>query len=378
MRKKLTIMCSVLLFFLCAGGAETYASGKKNIYIGLHDKMLPFTKEEAFIVNGQAVAPAEKLSYYLYMKQTINKNNGLYIFEKNGQQLVVNIKTKEALFNGKAVSPAVIYTENGKLYVGIRWLAEQFGFKVDYLSHHHTVRIYTAIGSKLSNEEFLAANQSFFDQINNAPPTPIAYVTFDDGPSAQSASILKILGDYQVKATFFYVEPNIRYHAEITKKAAAEGHYLALHSVTHKVNPLYNSPQNFINEMEKTDQTLKRVTGQSSILVRAPYGSVPYLKQPFRDAMVKKGYRLWDWDVDSEDWRYNASSKARILQNIQAGIQRQKKSGDQHVVILLHEKKITADMLPAILQYLKKEGYEMRAYNPSAHVVQNFWKDARL
>ncbi|MEK4028271.1 MULTISPECIES: polysaccharide deacetylase [Bacillaceae] len=380
MKRRLIIMCSFLLLFICAGGMPTHAAEKKNIYIGLHDKMLPFTTGEAFIINGQAVAPSEKLSRYLYIKETIKEKEGVYIFEKNGQQLKVNIKTKEALLDGKAVAPAVTYTENGKFYIGIRWIAEQFGFQADYLSEHKTVRLYTKAGSKLSNEEFLVANQPFFDRLKSPPPAkkPVAYVTFDDGPSAQSASILKTLASQQVKATFFYIEPNISRYGAAAKKAAAEGHYLALHSVTHKVNPLYKSPQNFINEMEKTNQTLKKVTGQSSVLVRAPFGSSPYLKQPFRDALVKKGYRLWDWDIDSEDWKYNTSSKARILQNIQAGIKLQKKKGDQNVVILLHEKKITAEMLPQILVYLKKEGYELKAYNPSAHVTQNFWKDGRL
>ncbi|KAB7707039.1 polysaccharide deacetylase family protein [Bacillus aerolatus] len=380
MRKKWMIMCVMMLFFLGVGGASASEVTKKNIYIGLHDKMLPFATGEAFIVNGQAVAPAEKLSRYLYMKQTGSPPKGDYTFEKGDQQLTFNLKTKAAFLNGKATTSAVTYMENGQLYIGIRWLVELFGFKVDYLSNHHTVRVYREAGAKLSNDQFLAANKSFFDRINSRPPTkgPIAYLTFDDGPSVHAASILKTLAAYKVKATFFYIEPNITKHASAAKQTAAEGHYLALHSVTHQVNPLYQSPQNFMNEMAKTNQTMKQVTGHSSVLVRAPFGSSPYLKQPFRDAMAKKGYRLWDWDIDSEDWRYSASSKARILQNIQAGIKQQKKRGDQHVVILLHEKKITADMLPQILQYLKKEGYQLQAYNPSAHIVQNFWKDARL
>ncbi|WP_049664174.1 polysaccharide deacetylase [Bacillus sp. FJAT-27231] len=380
MKRRFMLLCSLVLFFICAGGMPTYAAEKKNIYIGLHDKMLPFTTGEAFMIKGQAVAPSEKLAHYLYIKQTVNEKEGVYTFEKNGQQLKINTKTNTALLNGKAAAPAVTYTENGRFYIGIRWLAEQFGFQVDYLSQRSTVRIYTKVGAKLSNQEFLTANQPFFDRFNSDSPakTPTVYVTFDDGPSPQSASILNTLASYQVKATFFYVEPNIARYGAAANRAAAEGHYLGLHSVTHKVNPLYNSPQSFIGEMDQTNGTLKKVTGQSSVLVRAPFGSSPYLKQPFRDAMAKRGYKLWDWDIDSEDWKYNASSKARVLQNIQAGIAQQKKRGDQHVVILLHEKKITAEMLPQILDYLKKQGYQFQAYSPSAHIVQNFWKDSRL
>ncbi|WP_203363012.1 polysaccharide deacetylase [Bacillus sp. REN10] len=371
------LFCVLVLMF---AGSVSAAEHEKGIYLGLHDKMLPFVKGEAFIVDGQAVAPMAKLHQALYVKQSFNQKDGTYTLEKNGSKLVFNEITKEASFNGQKTTPAIIYKKNNEPYIGVHWVASHFGLKTDYLSSYQTVRIYSSQGARLSNEEFIQANQSFFDQNKPNPPSkkPIAYVTFDDGPNAYSASILNTLTAHKVKATFFYIEPNVRKYSEFAKRAAKEGHYLGLHSVTHQANRLYRSPQSFIGEMNQTQQTIKQVTGQSSMLIRAPYGSKPYLKQPYRNAMVQKGYRLWDWDVDSLDWKYSPSSKQRILQNIKAGIQQQKKLGDQHVVILMHEKQATADMLPSILDYLKKEGYELRAYNPSAHVTQNFWKDGRL
>lgn len=379
MRKWAAAIFFCILMFASAGTVSGVAQ-EKGIYLGLHDKMLPFAQGESFIVNGHAVASMAKLHRYLYVKQSFNQVDGTYILEKHGKKLTFNEVTKEASFNGKKTTPAILYTKNNELYIGIRWVAEHFGLKVDYLSASKTVRIYSSQGAKLSNEEFIQANQSFFDRNKPNPPSkkPIAYVTFDDGPNVYSASILSTLAAHKVKATFFYVEPNVRKYATFAKRAAKEGHYLGLHSVTHQANRLYRSPQSFMGEMNQTQQTVKQISGQSSILIRAPYGSKPYLKQPYRDAMVKKGYRLWDWDIDSLDWKYSPSAKYRILQNVKAGVQQQKKRGDQHVVILLHEKKATADILPDILNYLKKEGYELRAYDPAAHVMQNFWKDGRL
>ncbi|WP_338751042.1 polysaccharide deacetylase [Bacillus sp. FJAT-52991] len=366
------------------GGTVLGATQEKGIYLGLHDKMLPFAKGEAFIVNGQAVAPMAKLNKALYVKQSFNQVDGTYTLEKHGKKLIFNASTKEASFNGKKTTPAIIYMKNNEMYIGVRWVADHFGLKTDYLSAHQTVRIYSPQGAKLSNEEFIQANQSFFHpkapKPNPNPPSkkPIAYVTFDDGPSVYSASILNTLAAHKAKATFFYIEPNVRKYSTSAKKAAKDGHYLGLHSVTHQVNRLYRSPQSFMSEMNQTQQTVKQVTGQSSVLIRAPYGSKPYLKQPYRNAMAQKGYRLWDWDVDSLDWKHSPSTKNQILQNVKAGVQQQKKRGDQNVVILMHEKKATAEILPAILDYLKKEGYDLQAYNPSAHVTQNFWKDGRL
>ena len=66
----------------------------------------------------------------------------------------------------------------------------------------------------------------------------IVYLTFDDGPSAVTATILDTLKQYNVKATFFVTGVNgssgiAGKYGYLTKRAYQEGHTIALHSYSH-------------------------------------------------------------------------------------------------------------------------------------------------
>ncbi|WP_096186939.1 polysaccharide deacetylase family protein [Evansella halocellulosilytica] len=59
------------------------------------------------------------------------------------------------------------------------------------------------------------------------------YLTFDDGPSSASIEILDILDQFDAKATFFMLEPEMRTHPDIVNRTVKDGHAVALHCVTH-------------------------------------------------------------------------------------------------------------------------------------------------
>ncbi|HUV41737.1 MAG TPA: polysaccharide deacetylase family protein [Sedimentisphaerales bacterium] len=68
-------------------------------------------------------------------------------------------------------------------------------------------------------------------------------LTFDDGPGRKlTPGILKILGTYNVKATFFLLGKNIHRHPHIVRQIAAKGHEIGSHGYDHlhywKVSPL--------------------------------------------------------------------------------------------------------------------------------------------
>lgn len=102
--------------------------------------------------------------------------------------------------------------------------------------------------------------------------------------------------------------------------------------------------------------TLAKITGQHSTVIRVPYGSKPYMTTNYRKAMDAKGYQMWDWNVDSLDWKLlNGPKTANYTINQIKAIQ---KSGTSPL-ILFHDKATTADALPAVLSYLKENGYEL-------------------
>lgn len=93
----------------------------------------------------------------------------------------------------------------------------------------------------------------------------VAYLTFDDGPGKYTAELLDILKQQDVKVTFF-----------------------------------------LIREKPK--------------LTRPPYGSMPGLNEELRNKVVEGRFKVWNWTIDSLDWKYNnvpiESASINIAQNV--------------------------------------------------------------
>ncbi|WML24849.1 polysaccharide deacetylase family protein [Neobacillus sp. OS1-33] len=219
---------------------------------------------------------------------------------------------------------------------------------------------------------FFSTESTYASEIST---NKIVYLTFDDGPNRYTPKILDILKKKKAHATFFLIEGNIKRNPKTVQRMIKEGNYPALHSVSHDVHKLYRgSSNNVAIEMEKTRQTLLRVSKFNSRLTRAPYGSKPYMKKPLRDALAKRGFKMWDWDVDTLDWKYNRTRPTQITSRVKSGL----KGKRDPIVILFHDSRGTAEQLPIIIDYLRKKGYKLEVYDPNRHVVKNFWNDKRL
>lgn len=184
--------------------------------------------------------------------------------------------------------------------------------------------------------------------------TKTIYLTFDDGPSPYTSTILELLSSYNMKATFFMLEPNMRTYPEKLFEIIEEGHAPALHGVTHNVSKIYRSEQTVVDEMNTARQTLLDLTGSVTHLIRTPYGSAPYMKPTYKEAVKNAGYQLWDWTIDSEDWKYQSNEYvSRVIAQLE-----NYKYPDSPIVILLHDRKSTAEHLTSLLEYLKANGYQ--------------------
>lgn len=208
-----------------------------------------------------------------------------------------------------------------------------------------------------------------------------AYLTFDDGPSKNVTRILDILNHYDVKGTFFVLGSSIKNNInseEILNRMINEGHYIAMHSMTHDYKTLYgdNGPQNFVNEMNELKELIASLTdGFQSQLCRAPYGTGGGTFKPHHIAALKAaGLKCWDWDVDSLDWKYkNAADIMPIIKQ-----ETEMKKNKQNLVILFHEKDSTIEVLPQVIEYLQDQGYEILPYNPERHFPDNFFNSNEI
>ena len=80
-----------------------------------------------------------------------------------------------------------------------------------------------------------------------------------------------------------------------------------------------------------------------------------------------------DWNVDSTDASAGSIPAKQIIASVKAGCDPEK-----YNIILMHDsdaKGTTAEALPAIIKWAKKEGYEFRAMTPACptyhHKVNN-------
>ncbi|QWI73234.1 polysaccharide deacetylase (plasmid) [Bacillus mycoides] len=204
----------------------------------------------------------------------------------------------------------------------------------------------------------------------------VVYLTFDDGPGKYTDHLLDILKENNVKATFFLVGSSIKQYPDQVKREVNEGNYVGMHSLTHDANKLYKQGT-FISEMKEDQQLIANIIGYSPKLTRPPFGSKPYLSAQQKDELVQNHLKIWDWNLDSEDWKYNKmelkDSVPKIVQNVLSHA-----TGSREVVLIhdIHPQSVEA--VPLIIKGLKEKGYEFEVYNESSHFTLNFWNDNRL
>ncbi|MDZ5606201.1 polysaccharide deacetylase family protein [Bacillus pseudomycoides] len=210
----------------------------------------------------------------------------------------------------------------------------------------------------------------------NGQERKVAYLTFDDGPGKYTAELLNVLQQNGAKATFFLVGENAKQFPELVKREKEEGHYVGMHSMTHNFKKLYTNGE-YVNEMKEDQNLIANILGESPKLTRPPYGSMPGLNEALRNKTVEANFKVWDWTIDSLDWKYNKmpvdAASAQIVQNVLAGATK-----PQEVILMhdIHPQSVAA--VPAIIKGLKEKGYELEAYHEEEHFSVNFWHDKRI
>lgn len=180
------------------------------------------------------------------------------------------------------------------------------------------------------------------------------YLTFDDGPSANTEKILDILDRYDVKATFFVVGKENEASKEALQMIADRGHSLGMHSYSHKYAEIYDSEEAFGEDFSKIKDYIYEVTGTYSNLYRFPGGSSNTVSklpmEGFAEYLQEQEVRFFDWNVSSGDGGRKLLDVNTLTENCIEGITKRKES-----VILLHDsvdKSTTVEALPMIIENL--------------------------
>ncbi len=178
--------------------------------------------------------------------------------------------------------------------------------------------------------------------------SPIAALTFDDGPveSSDTASqILDTLHTYHIKASFFYCGSAItKTTSSEILRAYKEGHEIGNHTY-HHLDLTTLSKEAMLEEYTQTCNKLTQITGLTYFLTRAPYLSYnELLLQTLPSPLIGTS-------VDSKDWSGISASQiiSHVLNHIHDG-----------AIILMHENQPhTSTALPILIPQLLQLGYRL-------------------
>ncbi len=195
----------------------------------------------------------------------------------------------------------------------------------------------------------------------------VAYLTFDDGPSNNTHQILDILKQNNIKATFFVLGSQVEVFPETTNRIYNEGHYIANHGYSHKYSSIYQSPEQVLNEFNQCNQIVAKtinVPEYNSHLFRFPGGSVggkyAELKKQAITLLEQNDILHIDWNSLTGDSEKVNPTEEYLMDNLQKTTE-----GKNSLVILMHDaqaKKITAETLPKVIEYLQQQGYSFESF----------------
>ena len=218
-------------------------------------------------------------------------------------------------------------------------------------------KVDAADSQELTEEEASAdvqtlENQNVWSESSRTADSGIhkVYLTFDDGPSANTDQILDILDEYGVKATFFVVGKE-GYNDQY-RRIVEEGHTLGMHSYSHVYRDIYESVEAYGQDLEKLHTYLYELTGVDSRIVRLPGGSSNTVsKDKIQDIIAylgQQGMTYYDWNVSSGDAASGYVSAQQIADNVLNHVSEHHTS-----IVLMHDasgKNTTVEALPIILE----------------------------
>ncbi len=190
------------------------------------------------------------------------------------------------------------------------------------------------------------------------------YLTFDDGPSNVTRSILDVLNGYGVKATFFVMGERAEANPKLIKQILSEGHSIGNHSYSHDYNSVYGSLSSFKNEVKKCRDAIDSALGTKyeNLVFRFPGGYESLndedAKAAYRMALKGMGYKYIDWTCLTGDSETTTPTEEYLMNTLKMTVSHTV-TGD--IVVLMHDsatKEMTANTLPKVIEYLHNEGYE--------------------
>jgi len=189
-------------------------------------------------------------------------------------------------------------------------------------------------------------------------------LTFDDGPHEHTRNLVDYMRKQQdVKVTFFTVAEfhypfavETKEFQEAMKLAHDSGFQIASHTYFHKIP---SEESEFKKTLTDNDDFIESVTGDRPRYFRAPKGECTDEQQKNLD---KWGYRLIQWDTDTNDWdiESSGSEEKRVEDSINFLKQEFAKEKDNYLILMHDSQSYTVNKIaPWIIEKsgMKEKGY---------------------
>jgi peptidoglycan/xylan/chitin deacetylase (PgdA/CDA1 family) len=173
----------------------------------------------------------------------------------------------------------------------------------------------------------------------------IISITFDDGPDPEfTPQVLKLLAQYNAKATFFCIGHKIEKNPALFKSILEAGHTVGNHTYSHSKSFGFFRNSKVMEELQKTIDIVKILSGKEMNLYRPAFGVTnPNIEKAVQDLDLKS----IGWNVRSLDT--TPRNETMVLRRITSKVAK----GD---IILLHDTSAkTVAVLEQLLLFLQKK-----------------------
>lgn len=137
-------------------------------------------------------------------------------------------------------------------------------------------------------------------------------LTFDDGPGSRlTPAILKLLAEYNAKATFFLLGRNIAGREHIVRQIAAQGHEICSHGYDH-LHHWKISPVRAIRDINRGWRSIDEAIGakRKKYPFRPPYGRLNLVSWLYLSAL-RIPIVYWTFDV-GDTWPHDRRDSQRL------------------------------------------------------------------
>ena len=165
-------------------------------------------------------------------------------------------------------------------------------------------------------------------------------LTFDDGPSVETETLLETLRTKNVSATFYVLGQQAAKYPDTLKRIVADGHTLGNHTYHHPDLTTLEEDKVFL-EISRTQDLIYELTGRYPLTYRPPFGAKREIPDYPLDQVL--------WNQDPLDWEVRNSEiiAKRASENLEPGS-----------IILLHDiYPETVAAVPAIIDTLQARGF---------------------